>query len=217
MTQPYLPIQQRRLLAVFFVLIFVLFVYTFLHEAGHAAVGLFFGGNLYSFSLNFFNFSAHVGLSGSFDPFQRSLINLAGMSLPVLVWAFFLLITPRIANPILELLKTIGSAGLLGSLLPWILIPLVYHGGIAPAGDDVTQFLNNSRAHPLLVSAFFVGVFLAGARFFISRSSLGQVLDWLRMPLEEDHSSGIWCTLTAMIAVLVLLGVMGVSMHSFLY
>jgi hypothetical protein len=208
------PIRQGKLFSVVFVILFVLFVYTFLHEAGHAAAGLLYGGTLYSF--NFFDFSAHVGIIGAFSAVQRSVINISGVGFPAAAWIFFLLVVPRQANPILELLKTIGSAGLLGSLLPWILIPLVYYSGVAPPGDDVTQFLNNSNVHPLLITAIFSGLFVMGAAFFISRCSLGQILEWLRIPGEEQYTLGTNCTLTAMISIIILLVVMGISMHKFL-
>ena len=49
---------------VLFVFLFVFFLYTFLHEGGHALAGLFFGQSLTEFDVSFWDFSAHVGMAG---------------------------------------------------------------------------------------------------------------------------------------------------------
>ncbi len=51
------------ILLLMFILVFVLFTYTFLHEGGHALAGLFFGQALTEFDVNFLNLSAHVGMA----------------------------------------------------------------------------------------------------------------------------------------------------------
>ncbi len=47
-----------------FVALFVFFMYTFLHEAGHALIGLLFGQSLTEFDVSFWDFSADVGMAG---------------------------------------------------------------------------------------------------------------------------------------------------------
>jgi hypothetical protein len=37
------------------------------------------------------------------------------------------------------------------SILAWVIVPITYLTGCAPAGDDVTQFLDHSGLSPLLV------------------------------------------------------------------
>jgi hypothetical protein len=214
-------VRRKVVLLLVFMGVFVLTLYTFLHEAGHAAAGLFYGGSLYSFSVNFLNASAHVGIAGQFTAVQRSLINLAGAALPLVVWIIFLLAVPRRANPVLELLKTISSAGVLGSLLTWILTPFLYLSGAAPAGDDVTQFLNNSHIHPVLAAGAALAVFISGAVLFVQRSSgeavgIEQVTRWLKNANGNEENLGANFTLAAMAAVLFLLVVAALEMHFFI-
>ena len=49
---------------ILFVALFVFFIYTFLHESGHAIIGLLSGQSLTEFNVNFWDFSAHVGMAG---------------------------------------------------------------------------------------------------------------------------------------------------------
>ena len=48
-----------------FVFVFVFFLYTFLHEAGHAMAGWLLGQSLAEFDVSFWDLSAHVGLTGT--------------------------------------------------------------------------------------------------------------------------------------------------------
>jgi hypothetical protein len=209
-------VRRKVILLLVYMGLFVLTVYTFLHEAGHAAAGLLLGGAIYSFSFNFLDASAHVGISGSFTALERSMINLSGAALPVTVWFFFMQIAPLRANPALELLKTISSAGLLGSLIPWMLVPLAFMVGAAPEADDVTYFLTNSGLPPLLVAAGGMLLFFLGVQRFIQRSSgesygLEQVTQWLRGGSHDPAPYGARYTLAVMGVILVILALMAVT------
>lgn len=151
-----------------FTLVFVLLTYTFLHEGGHALMGLLFGGTLTSFSVNFINFSAHVGIDGNFSLLQRSLISVAGISLPLLIWAVWIARTPIHNNPLLEWVKTISTLGVLNTLLAWIIIPFLYMAGNIPSDDSAT-FLSLTKFHPALVAGLALLIYLAGWILFLSR------------------------------------------------
>jgi hypothetical protein len=200
---------------------FVFLVYTFLHEIGHALVGIYHGGQLASFSINFLDASAHTGISGLFTASQRSQINLSGPAMPLLMWLVFILFAPKRANPVLELVKTISSAGVLGSLLPWILVPLVYSSGGAPPGDDVTQFLRNTGMSPLLLSGLTLGLFALGAAVFVRRSSgeaigMDQITRWLRSEQDDPESLRAKFTLASMALIMMLLILVAVGMQFYL-
>jgi hypothetical protein len=70
---------------VILLLLFVLLAYTFLHESGHMLVGLLFGARVTSFSINFT--TAHVGLDGTFAPWQNAVISAAGVSFSLILWS----------------------------------------------------------------------------------------------------------------------------------
>ena len=76
-------------------LCFVLVVYTLLHEAGHAIVGMLFGQTLTALKVNFLTLSAHVGLVGELTLAQHALQSVAGAALPLVIWFIFISRVPR--------------------------------------------------------------------------------------------------------------------------
>lgn len=155
-----LPVGLRMLLLIPVALLILLY-YTFIHEGGHALFGLLFGGKLSTFDVNFFNLSAHVGMTGEFAAWQSAVISAAGVSLPFLVWTVWMLLVPKMTNQILEWFKIIASIAVINSLLAWLFIPLLYLSGKAPA-DDSTNFLNITHAPPLIVSVFVLLAYVGG-------------------------------------------------------
>ncbi len=155
----------RRLLfqvvgaGIFLVLLILLF-YTFLHEGGHALVGLLFGGRINGFSINFFDLSAHVGLDGSFTPWQHSLISAAGVSLPLLFGLGLILLAPRGGDIAWESFKILAVLVPVSSLLAWIVIPILILAG-QNVSDDSAAFVDYSHLPPLLVSGVVLPVALA--------------------------------------------------------
>ena len=123
-----------------FVAFFVLYFYTFLHEAGHGLAAVLFGGQVLAINVDFITMGAHVRTAGAFTPLQNSLKSLAGPGLPVLTWAAFMLAVPRRAGLALELVKTLSTLMVLNSTLPWVVIPLLYTKGLAPAATMPRAF-----------------------------------------------------------------------------
>ncbi len=141
----------------------LLAAYVMLHEAGHALAVLAFGGELTYFSINLFD--ARIGHHGEFTAFQTAIINVAGAGLPYLTWLVFMIVVPMSSRkPFLEYAKTY-SVMVLVSLFAWLFIPLLYEFGMAPAGDDVTKFLDASVLNGYLVS-FLVLILVAASFLF---------------------------------------------------
>lgn len=167
--------------------LWVLLIYTFLHEGGHALVAWFLGGSVHSFDINFFNLGAHVGIRAAFDRTGEILNSIAGMGLPLLVWAAGMLLVPRRASPLVETLKLFSSAGVLGSLIPWVIIPLIYAGGGGPVSDDAARFLIFSGFNPQWVAAFFAVLLFALYRLARARTgNLGALRELILGNLGED-------------------------------
>ena len=151
-----------------FILFFVFFVYTFLHEAGHALAGLAFGQTLTVFNVNFWNFSAHVGMAGSLSQSQRAFQSAAGAGLPLLIWLALISLVPRRASFSIETVKLIASMAVVNTLLVWMILPILYRLGQAPP-DDVTNFLRYSQIEPLLVSGLAAVLYVAGWSLFLAK------------------------------------------------
>jgi hypothetical protein len=160
----------RFVLLLSFVLLFVLFTYTFLHEAGHAIVGFAFGQSLTEFNVSFWDVSAHVDMTGGeLTHSQLAVQAIAGVTLPLLVWAMFMGLVPRTTNFSLKALKLSSSLAVLNTLLAWILIPVVSIFRKAPPSDDVTHVLRFSQIPPLLLTCIALVLYIAGWAYFLSR------------------------------------------------
>jgi hypothetical protein len=156
-------------LLILFVAVFVFFLYTFLHEAGHAITGWLFGQSLTEFDASFWDLSAHVGLSGgSLTQMQLAIRSAAGMLLPLVVWAIFISLVPRKGSFILETLKLLSTMVVVNTLLAWIVLPILFLFGRAPS-DDVTNFLNYSHMPPLLLSFTALVLYANCWMYFLSR------------------------------------------------
>jgi hypothetical protein len=159
----------RIALLILFVTVFVFFLYTFLHEAGHALAGWFFGQSLTEFDVSFWDLSAHVGLAGgSLTQMELAVQSASGVVLPLLVWAIFISLVPRRDSFILETLKLISSMVVVNTLLAWIVLPVLFLFGRAPS-DDVTNFLHYSQMPPLLLSFTALVLYANCWMFFLSR------------------------------------------------
>jgi hypothetical protein len=156
-------------LLILFVTLFVFFLYTFLHEAGHALAGWLFGQSLTEFDASFWDLSAHVRMTGgSLTQIQFAIQSAAGVLLPLLVWAIFISLVPRKGSFVLETLKLISSMVVVNTLLAWIILPILFLFGRAPS-DDVTNFLNYSHMPPLLLSFTALVLYANCWMFFLSR------------------------------------------------
>ena len=157
------------ILLTLFVVVFVFFLYTFLHEMGHVLAGWLFGQSLTEFDLSFWDLSAHVGLAGGeLAPSQLAFRSAAGTLLPLLTWVIFISLVPRRGSFLLEGLKLLASMLVIHTLLTWIFLPIVFKSGNAPP-DDVTKFLIYSQMPPLLLSALSILFYAGGWMLFLSR------------------------------------------------
>jgi hypothetical protein len=172
---------------ILFVALFVFFIYTFLHESGHAIVGLLAGQSLTEFNVNFWDFSAHVGMSGGeLTQTQLAIRSVAGATLPLLVWALFISFVPRKANITLETLKLISSMAIVNTLLAWIILPVLFLFGEAPS-DDVTTFLRYSQIPPLLLTFIAIVVYTAG--WILFRSKIDGLRNEFRLFGKHSHET----------------------------
>jgi hypothetical protein len=191
------------------VALFVLIAYTFLHELGHALLGVLFGARLTSFNANFFDWSAHVGFAASLSAFEQSLVSLAGVALPLLIWLVFILLVPVQACWTMQWLKLLSSLGVLSSLLAWVVIPLVVANALAHGqtiADDSATFTQVTGAPGWLVSLAALLVYLAGMSLAYFRLGKRQALRGLslRNPQAQALQRQDW-RLLAVLAVLGLL------------
>jgi len=150
------------------IMLFILLLYTFLHEAGHAISGMLFGQRLLEFDAAFWKFDPHVSLAGDLPLMKQAIRSLMGTGLPLLVWVVFILLVPRKAYFSLTVLKIFSSMAIINTLLTWIGLPILIVSG-QTVQDDVAFFLNTSGIQPLLLSGIGLILYAAGWWLFIHR------------------------------------------------
>ena len=184
---------------------FVFFIYTFLHESGHALTGALFGQSLTEFDVSFWDLSAHVGMvGGALTESQLAVQAVAGAGIPLIVWAVFISLVSRKASFILEALKFISSMAVVNTLLVWIVLPILFMIQSAPP-DDVTNFLRHSQMPPMLLTITASVLYTGGWILFLSKID-GLLNELLLFSITERNqlTAGIWKTIPAMVSILTL-------------
>lgn len=150
------------------ILLSYIFIYALIHEFGHSLAVIILGGTVTQFDPNPLN--AHMNYNGNFTNIGYDFINIGGALLPWLLWLIFILLCPKKVNSTLEFVKLTASVMILGSMLSWMVIPLLYIANNPPIGDDVAKFLNCSKLSPVFVSIMALGLFLFSITVIILRT-----------------------------------------------
>ena len=194
---------------------FVFFIYTFLHESGHALTGALFGQSLTEFDVSFWDLSAHVGMvGGALTESQLAVQAVAGAGIPLIVWAVFISLVPRKASFILEALKFISSMAVVNTLLVWIVLPILFMIQSAPP-DDVTNFLRHSQMPPMLLTITASVLYTGGWILFLSKID-GLLNDLLLFSITERNqlTAGIWKTIPAMVSIMTLCVISAIALNT---
>lgn len=168
--------KKQALLIVYLIILawfIILIVYPFLHESGHLLSAIICGGKAHGMRLGFLQ--ASVSFSGDFNNFQLAIVHISGAILPYVIWLVFIISIPKNVHFILEGFKILFSGIVIGSMLPWIIIPILFELNKAPAGDDVTKFMGSVNTNGFLISSIFLAVIAFSIILFIKK--LGNIKD----------------------------------------
>ena len=141
--------RKQMILSVLGSVFLVLILYIILHESGHCLVAVLCGAKITEFSV----LSAHMSYEGgTFNASTASLLNAAGLLLPLLISGVYMLFYSKTSqNTFYRIFSFMFGLLPFFSLIAWVFVPLLYLSGNAPAYDDVTQFLDNSGMNPWIV------------------------------------------------------------------
>lgn len=140
----------KKMLSLFASLVVVIPLYIGLHEGGHVLIAVLCGAKITTFSV----LGAHMSYTGGvFTSAALSLFYLAGMLLPVLVSIVYTLTyqrkTASVFYPIFSFFFLLIPTG---SILAWMIVPVLCLVNQAPPNDDVTKFIASSGCPPWAVS-----------------------------------------------------------------
>jgi len=138
--------------ACFFIFLILadIIVYSFLHEMGHMLIGIIKGGKITAFKVGIGAYVSIVGAKHSM--ISLPLLNAFGALLPYIINFVLILFYKESMNDFIKLSNFFFTVAVAASIIPWVIIPFLYLNSNAPAGDDVTKFLDSSKISPLLVS-----------------------------------------------------------------
>jgi len=161
------------------ILFSIIYLYTLLHEGGHALVAIIYGGRIESFVLGF---SAHITQSGAnFTRIGQSIFNSAGTLLPVFSLVVALKFYNRKVNNLIYHYIYAGiSIAITSSLFAWVAIPIMSLFTAPPAGDDVSKFLEVSGLNPLLVSFIALLLIFLLALIIYKKGLYSKIIEYLK-------------------------------------
>ncbi len=167
----------KKILVIVLLVIVILYVYTFLHEGGHALTVLLYGGDINSFVLGL---KAHISYdNANFTVSGEALNQMAGTALPVLIgMVMFIFYNKKNKAYIYHIGYILTAAMLTGSLLSWVFIPIISLFQMPPQGDDVTKFLNIADVNPIYVSLIALLV-MSGLVYLILKKGLFENVKWI--------------------------------------
>ena len=155
-------IKLKKLAYVFFAFGIGALLYILIHETGHLIVMLSAGAVIDDFSILTAHVSAH---GGKYTDGSEMWMNANGAVLPIICSMAAMLFYKRSnLNSFYRIFYFFITFVPIGSAFAWVIIPFLYAQGKAPAGDDVTKFLEIWTKHhsPYIVSGVAALVIAAG-------------------------------------------------------
>ena len=139
----------KKILSLFASILILIPLYIVLHESGHALTAVLCGARITQFRI----LGAYMAYEGGiFTSFTLSLFHISGMLLPVLVSILYsLTYRSRIESIFYRIFSFLFILIPAGSILAWMIVPVLYLLGQAPQTDDAAKFIDSSGLSPWVV------------------------------------------------------------------
>ncbi|MCM1500737.1 MAG: hypothetical protein NC124_19945 [Clostridium sp.] len=163
-------------------------LYITFHELGHLIVMLSAGETIVDFSI----ITAHVsGTGGNYTDLSALWLYANGALLPIFVsYIYMLFYKSNNEKPFYRFFSYMVALIPIASMLAWVVVPFMYVGGNAPAGDDVVSFLYtfSQYFHPFIVSAVAAIIIGIGIVFMVKRRILGNFIAEIKIMTTANLS-----------------------------
>ena len=157
--------------------VLAILLYIFFHECGHLLVMLSAGTRIDEFSI----LTAHVsGHGGNYTESTELWLHANGALFPLFLSYFYVLIyNSRSCNAFYRIFSFFIALVPLGSMLAWVVIPVLYLFQEAPRGDDVTLFLDHFSRYgsPVFVSIGALLLLAFGVFLMVKKKVLQNCID----------------------------------------
>lgn len=144
-----MSLKAKKVLSLLASVMCMLPLYVVLHKGGHALVAVLCGARVTSFSVAAASMSYQ---GGRFTALTLSLFHAAGVLLPVLAAVVYMLTywrqTKSVCYCIVSFMVLLMP---MGSILAWVIVPVLSLMGSAPRDDDAAKFIDSSGLSPWAV------------------------------------------------------------------
>ena len=139
----------KKILSLFASILILIPLYVALHEGGHALTAVLCGARITQFRI----LGAYMAYEGGiFTSLTLSLFHISGMLLPALVSILYsLAYRGRIESIFYRIFSFLFILIPTGSILAWVIVPILYLLGQAPQTDDAAKFIDSSDLSPWVV------------------------------------------------------------------
>ena len=139
----------KKLVSLFVSLILMFPAYILLHEGGHALAAISCGARITEFSL----LGAYMRYEGGrFTAVTLSLFHAAGTLLPVILAVVYMLAYRSGSRSVFYRIFSFFALLMpVGSILGWVVVPVLCLLGEAPGTDDAAKFIESSGLSPWIV------------------------------------------------------------------
>ncbi len=180
-------------------------VYLLLHEGGHALAAVAVGGTVRTVDARPWSTRPHASYDlDDVTDGQRAFVSAGGTLLPLAAWAAAVVASPRTLPPLVALVRSIVSLGILAGLAPWIVLPWPALHASAP-GDDVVRFAQKSGWPPALIAGLALAGIVGGVVLLARRWGLWT--PWRQLRASQDVTvpkRTLWITAAALVASVAL-------------
>lgn len=172
-----------------------LLIYTLLHEGAHGVSAVIFGGKLTNFNINFLSGSPHISYTGDLALWKKAIVSIAGPMVPFIIWLIAILKVKKTNNMIINKIILLVSVFTLFTLIPNIILPLLYEAGANVQGEDIIKFIIYSGMNSYLVSVIIAILFYTGCWVLYKKVDIKETLMYkLEMNINSRiHKIGIGC------------------------
>ena len=139
----------KKLVSLFVSLILMFPAYILLHEGGHALAAISCGARITAFSI-LWAYMRYEG--GRSTAVTLSLFHAAGMLLPVILAVVYMLAYRSGSRTVFSRIFSFFALLMpVGSILGWVVVPVLCLLGEAPGTDDAAKFIESSGLSPWIV------------------------------------------------------------------
>jgi len=177
----------KKAIVSFVVIVFWVYLYVFLHEAGHALVAIIYGNTIDSFVV--FGRWPHVSLGYPyhFTTFGWGVFFAGGALLPIIITTIAICFySPKVKHGWYhEFFRWVSDILPFVTLIVWAGFPIVSLFAEPPQWEDVTRFMAVTGIHPLLVAVGTIAI--VGAFWLLARKK-GIYVKWRELKGNQKDS-----------------------------